>query len=328
MPSFYGATVAVLSATKDRLNLLNQSWEPDRLVDYGSGTGSGAWALHSVWGNAVTTTGRAREYIGLDSSRAMIELSSTMLGALPFSEPTLPPTPFDPVKLTAATHQIPLPASTSALGKLKLSPASSLPITGLRTIAMAAFSLGDLGTKEKRKDIIKAMWASGAEVIVIIDRGTPAGSRIVVEAREQLLMLGKRSMMRDTIEGSVEAERGCYVLTPVRIRAFAFFFLGRRLKVDIPQCPHDGDCPLHHSTRSYCHFSQRGMSLFSFDQRSTCILLLISIYSQCDHRPSCATQNTRLEAKTMRNIPTSSSNEAPALVLLPYSWTKRTKKPN
>jgi len=40
------------------------------------------------------------------------------------------------------------------------------------------------------------MWQSGAEVIVIIDRGTPAGSRIVIEAREQLLGLGRREVSR------------------------------------------------------------------------------------------------------------------------------------
>lgn len=217
MPSIYGATVHVLNSTKNRLKLISD-WEPERIIDFGSGTGSAAWAVQEVWG-AVDSAGRVREYTGLDGSKAMIELSSTVIGALPNDSPTSPPSSVLP-KILARTHQLPIPCSTGALSKLKLSPTSSHPISGKRTMALASFTLGDLGTKEKRRDVVRGLWDTDAEIIVIIDRGTPAGSRMVLEAREQLLTLGRRSLERESIESGSQAEKGCFVLAPVSVLLF------------------------------------------------------------------------------------------------------------
>lgn len=213
MPSVFGATVHVLDAVKSRLRLLG-GWDPERVVDYGSGSGSGAWAVQEVWG-AVGSNGKAREYYGLDASRSMVDLSSALISVLPSHPPTFPPAPAV-LRLLANTHQLPIPSSKSTLARLHLSPNSSLPGTGKRTLALCSFMLGDLGTKEKRREVVRALWDSGAEVIVLIDRGTPAGSRMILEAREQLLVLGKRSLEREPITGVVEPERGSFVLAPVR----------------------------------------------------------------------------------------------------------------
>lgn len=178
--------------------------------------------MQEIWGSTVMTgkgKGKARKYIGLDASRSMVELSSSILGALPEPLPSFPNDQFGRIKLQASTHQLPIPSSASALAKLHLAPNSSLPISGKRTIALVAFTLGDLGTKEKRKEVLKAVWESGAEVIVIVDRGTPMGSRIVGEAREQLLTLGRRSLVGEEVEGVGEkATRGNFILAPVSPR--------------------------------------------------------------------------------------------------------------
>ncbi|KAK4706062.1 hypothetical protein P7C70_g117, partial [Phenoliferia sp. Uapishka_3] len=243
MPSVYGATLSALTTTRDRLKIYSE-WEPDRMIDYGSGTGSAAWAFDAVWG-PIKSDGSPREYVGLEGSRSMVELSSTLFGAMPqiMGEGTAKEgadgeaSAGAGVKLDARAHQLPIPSSNSAIAKLQITPVSSLPGTGKKTIAICAFTLGDQGTKEKRKELVRAMWESGAEVIAIIERGTPGGSRMVIEAREQLLMYGKRNLSQEELpEGVVEAPRGSFVVAP---------------------CPHDGACPLHHSTRSYCHFSQR-----------------------------------------------------------------------
>lgn len=225
MPSVYASTVHVLDSAKNRLALLSEKaggeserWEPDRIVDYGSGTGSGAWAVQEIWGATVTNgkgKGKAREYVGLDASRSMVELSSSVLGALPDPLPSFPNDQFGRMKLQASTHQLPIPSSSSALAKLQLSPNSSLPISGKRTLALVAFTLGDLGTKEKRKEVLKAVWESGAEVIVIVDRGTPMGSRIVGEAREQLLTLGRRSLTYEDDGVGEKVTKGNFILAPV-----------------------------------------------------------------------------------------------------------------
>lgn len=201
MPSVYAATVNVLSTTKSRLDDLegdaeasSSSWDPDRILDFGSGTGSAAWAFEDVFGVAKQD-GTAREYVGLEASRDMVELSSGLFGAFPLrrTDDGRPESQATSARLDAKSHQIALPASQSSLAKLGVSPKSS---ETKKTIALAAFSLGDLATKEKRKELVKAMWQSGAEVMIVIDRGTPAGSRIVIEAREQLLGLGRRELSR------------------------------------------------------------------------------------------------------------------------------------
>lgn len=199
MPSVYAATLNVLSTTRDRLKSFGKSeageeWTPDRILDFGSGTGSAAWAFEAAFG-AAKRDGTAREYIGLDASRPMVELSSGLFGAIPLrrTDDGQVGTEATSTRLDAKSHQIVLPASASSLAKLHISTKSA---ETKKTIALASFSLGDLPTKEKRKDLIRSMWQSGAEVIVIIDRGTPAGSRIVIEAREQLLGLGRREVSR------------------------------------------------------------------------------------------------------------------------------------
>ncbi|BGP39048.1 37S ribosomal protein S22 [Rhodotorula kratochvilovae] len=262
MPQVYAATLHVLDITKQRMILLStregaETWEPERLVDYGSGTGSAAWAFEDVWG--VETPARtAREYVGLDPSRSMVELSSGLFGALPLrlTDDGASSGAAASARLDAKTHQLALPASVTSLAKLHLSPKSG---EKKRTLALAAFSLGELATREKRKDVVRAMWDSGAEVMIIIDRGTPAGSRIVVEAREQLLMFGRREVMR--AKGVVEVEvdqdlldAGLEIVPEVAEDVEVDPSLGSFV---VAPCPHDAGCPLHRSTKAFCHFSQR-----------------------------------------------------------------------
>ncbi|GAA6063952.1 hypothetical protein JCM10212_004907 [Sporobolomyces blumeae] len=263
MPAVYAATLNVLKMTKDRIDLANRrhggggpGWEPDRLVEFGSGTGSAAWAFEDAFGVAKRD-GSAREYVGLDASRTMVEVSSALFGALPLrrTDDGQVGTDATSARLAARSHQMTLPASTSALAKLHLSPNSSRE---KRTIALAAFALGDFPSREKRRDIVRAMWDSGAEVMVVVDRGTPAGSRIVIEAREQLLRLGQREVSRavaESIDPDMAAEGLDVVVDPE---------LAADVQVDpslgshvIAPCPHDMSCPLHQVTKTFCHFSQR-----------------------------------------------------------------------
>lgn len=72
-------------------------------------------------------------------------------------------------------------------------------IPNSETMAIAAYTLGDLPSDKARREVVADLWASGAEVIVVIDRGTPRGFDIVATAREQLLRLGKHE--RAAVEG-------------------------------------------------------------------------------------------------------------------------------
>ncbi|GAA6046363.1 hypothetical protein JCM3770_004883 [Rhodotorula araucariae] len=262
MPQVYAATLHVLDITKQRMGLLStrggkEAWEPERLVDYGSGTGSAAWAFEDVWG-VETPAGTAREYVGLDPSQSMVALSSGLFGALPLrlTDDGKASGTARSARLDAKAHQLAVPASITSLARLQLSPKST---EKKRTLALAAFSLGELKTREKRKDLVRAMWDSGAEVIIVIDRGTPAGSSMVVEAREQLLMFGRREAMRAKGVTEVEVDQdllnaGFEVVPEVAEEVEVDPSLGSFV---VAPCPHDTACPLHRSTKAFCHFSQR-----------------------------------------------------------------------
>ncbi|GAA5971847.1 hypothetical protein JCM11641_001536 [Rhodosporidiobolus odoratus] len=263
MPSVYAATLNALHVTRDRLNLIGASgngekWEPDRLIDFGSGTGSAAWAFEEVWG-VTTSEGTPREYVGLEASINMVELSSGLFGALPLRRTDAPDSagPATSARLNAKSYQLALPASSSSIAKLQIHPKS---MQTKKTVAFTAFTLGDLATREKRKDLIRAMWDSGAEVIVVVDRGTPAGSRVVIEAREQLLMYGRWEVSRARGTAEVEHDEDLLAAGLEEVPEVA----EEASEVDpalgshvVAPCPHDGACPLHHSTKAFCHFSQR-----------------------------------------------------------------------
>lgn len=202
MPAVYTATLSVFEILRQRLELLattgegggpEEVWQPDRLVDYGSGTGSAAWAFERVWG-VESKNGAQKEYIGFESSRPMLELSSGLFGAIPLrhTDDGAEAGQLSSNRLDARAHHIQVPVAPTTLAKMQLAPTS---YADKRTIALAAFSLGDLG-RSSRKELVQAMWDSGSEYIVLIDRGTPRGSRMVIEARDQLLAYGRREVHR------------------------------------------------------------------------------------------------------------------------------------
>jgi len=96
--------------------------------------------------------------------------------------------------------------------------------------------MSSLPTPLARKELVKEMWSSGAEVLILIDHDTQAGFQSIAEAREFLLRMGKREFEDpDMVEKDLA---GCHVVAP---------------------CPHDNACPLHHSgsAKLVCSFSQR-----------------------------------------------------------------------
>lgn len=114
-------------------------------------------------------------YVGLDSSRAMQAISSALLGQVP-------------------SQSLKKKLFQTSLGhpELQETIAANFPeVPDSETMAVAAYTLGDLPSDKVRREVVADLWNTGAEVIVVIDRGTPRGFDIVATAREQLLRLGK-----------------------------------------------------------------------------------------------------------------------------------------
>ncbi|BGO90730.1 hypothetical protein NBRC10512_000670 [Rhodotorula toruloides] len=278
MPNVYLASVTVLETLKRRLELLatehddkiGEAWQPDRLVDYGSGTGSAAWAFEQVWG-VQTPSGTPREYVGFDSARAMVELSSGLFGALPrrYTDAGEATSEFTSGRLQAISHQVQLPVGETSLAKMNVSRKS---YETKKTIALAAFSLGDMPSRTARRTLVKTMWDSGAEVIVVIDRGTPRGSKLVADAREELLSYGRKEVNAARgVDTEQEAEFDEVALelreAGIDIAPDALAELSEAeepAEVDpslgsyvLAPCPHDSVCPAVGPSKGYCHFSRR-----------------------------------------------------------------------
>jgi len=118
-------------------------------------------------------------------------------------------------------------------------------------LAIMSFTLSDLPNQAARREAIEGMWNSGAETMVIVDRGTPAGFQVVADARQQLLMLGRRETRRATYEREVAGPENNQDISSENPTAVGSWVLA--------PCPHDKPCPLHLSDnpKHFCHFSQR-----------------------------------------------------------------------
>jgi ribosomal protein RSM22 (predicted rRNA methylase) len=138
-------------------------------------------------------------------------------------------------------------------------------------VALSAFSLSSLSTPIARKQLIKEMWESGADVFVLIDHNTLAGFQSVAEARAQLLKLGRKEIAAAEFAKSSEtanAPSGDSDLlveddvTEGKVNLEAAAASGKLLGTHVvAPCPHDGACPLFHPERKsdklVCGFSQR-----------------------------------------------------------------------
>ncbi|XP_055393148.1 methyltransferase-like protein 17, mitochondrial isoform X2 [Bubalus kerabau] len=102
-------------------------FQPQTLMDFGSGTGSVTWAAHSTWGQSL------REYMCVDSSAAMLELAEKLLkGGSGSGMPCVPGVFF---------RQF-----------LPVSPKVQFDVV------VAAFSLSELPSKADRTDVVQTLW--------------------------------------------------------------------------------------------------------------------------------------------------------------------------
>ncbi|KAG7452133.1 Rsm22-domain-containing protein [Guyanagaster necrorhizus] len=223
LPAHYSAITAVLSHVKHRIG---PEWLVERVVDWGAGTGSVLWAALHVFQKpdierpveqlkAADST--LDSYLGIDKRDGLVEMGKRIL------------------------HGIPVPPMSD------ISFRRGLPYPSLdkvpNTLAISAFTLSAQSTPLLRKKIVKEMWDSGAETIVLIDHGTKDGFTAIAEGREALLRMSRvgsdsvfdweHEVLRG--EGAGKVGEGAHVVAP---------------------CAHDGECPLL-GTKLHCIFEQR-----------------------------------------------------------------------
>ncbi|OSX67019.1 hypothetical protein POSPLADRAFT_1164299 [Postia placenta MAD-698-R-SB12] len=221
LPSHYAAIVAVLDHVKRRLE---PDWTIERVIDWGSGTGTGLWASsysfpkqayqdnYADADDAQLSRSTVSTYLGIDRREGLVNIGRRLVEDV-------------------------------ELGDMNISWRKSFqdsdridPSQGGATLALSAFMLSSLSHDHARKNLLREIWESGAGVIVLIDHSSREGFENIAEAREYLLHLGRKELQVPA-PGNGDI-RGSHVVAP---------------------CPHDGACPLYHpgASKLVCGFSQR-----------------------------------------------------------------------
>lgn len=223
LPAHYSAIVAVLHHLKKRLG---PSWSIHNVIDWGAGTGSGLWATictfqvskHGLFSeelddNQLSNSAITR-YIGIDKRDGLVSMGKRLVEGIDIGN----------LQIT---------------WRKAFKGGDKEEIKGKPTLALSAFLLSSLPNPVARKILVKEIWESGAETIVLIDHNSAAGFEAIAGAREYLLKLGRKELEDPDSRGSnTSSLMGSYVIAP---------------------CPHDGVCPLYHNGVSQitCGFSQR-----------------------------------------------------------------------
>lgn len=153
---------AVLVRIFDEINKTYPDYKPRSFFDFGSGVGTGTWAVNHYW------KGHIFEYFCVDTSQTMHDLARLILcnGKDNVEMP-----------LKGYYQRQFLPASRD----LKYS------------IVLSAYSLFELPNIKSRLEAIQKLWHKTEDYLIIVEQGTNAGFQVVNEAREFILNLSDRN---------------------------------------------------------------------------------------------------------------------------------------
>ncbi len=180
------ATAAASAAALRQMRASLPGWAPRSLLDFGAGTGGAAWA-------AVAELASIGQVTLLEQSADAVRLGQAIL---------------------AESDADPLRSATWLRWRLGPGdrPATSLPGADLAT---AAYVLGELTDQQQAS--LADLAAAAAPAVLLVEPGTPAGHRRILDARTRLI------------------NAGWLVVAP---------------------CPHQLGCPLQ-AAGDWCHFGAR-----------------------------------------------------------------------
>ncbi|CAL1694264.1 unnamed protein product [Somion occarium] len=221
LPAHYSVLCSVIDHIKQRLG---SEWKVNHVIDWGSGTGSGLWAsTHSFQKSSSFSSSETLvetqlsqsavlSYLGIDKRDGLVNIGKRLLKDINTGDTNV---------TWKRSFQGSEPIVRSENGEI---------------LALSAFLLSTLPSPVARKTLLKEIWESGADIIVLIDHSSKAGFEAISEAREFLLRKGRQQLDDPTLSDLVL--KGSHVVAP---------------------CPHDGACPLYQagSSKLICGFSQR-----------------------------------------------------------------------
>ncbi|KAJ7553596.1 hypothetical protein O6H91_06G104700 [Diphasiastrum complanatum] len=119
-------------------------------------------------------------------------------------------------------------------------------------LVISSYALGELQTMKERISTIRQLWALTRDILVLIEPGTPQGSKLIRESRAHILALERKRFLRQKVDGDVSPDRGEGDKKGTAVKQH--IMLGNAFVV--APCPHDGVCPMD-KTDQWCHFIQR-----------------------------------------------------------------------
>ncbi|KAJ1792894.1 37S ribosomal protein S22 [Coemansia sp. RSA 2399] len=189
VPATYGPIFNVLTELADRL----PGFAPQSVLDFGAGPAPVLWAAQEIW----PQFGR---YLGIDVSEDMLQSAEALLTSVPHD--------LRAKEIEFERYLAPLP--TDAPDGSSSSPSSAQngsPAKGTFDLVVSAFTLSDLPSDAIRKSTVEMLWQRTRDTLVLIDRGSPDSSRMISEARTQLIDL-ERANQNKSDSG------GVYTLAP------------------------------------------------------------------------------------------------------------------
>lgn len=209
-PFAYGPIHRVFNELRTRL----PDFRPKTVLDFGTGPGTAIlYKLCSCYHVLIHT-------VLLRSANEYWKGSIAQVLAVDISEPML---------LTARKFFLDLPASV----RIDMKRFLPFNFTSKSDLTIAAFVLSELPDDGVRKLSVDTLWKQTGDVLVLVDRGTPEGFRVLSEARKQIL--GGAGYL--TEEGETVARPRLSELVHV-----------------VAPCSHEKKCPM---VGSWCHFAQR-----------------------------------------------------------------------
>ncbi|KAF9958760.1 37S ribosomal protein S22 [Mortierella alpina] len=211
-PTTYSAIRNVLEEVNRRVPNLN----PSTFLDFGTGPGTAIWAANDVWETPL-------KFTGVDTSMAMLETAEEIVDIKSSKGTPIQNVTFKPF----------------------LSHGSQ---AAKYDIVMSAFTLSELTTPALRQSTLEHLWNLTDDMLILIDRGTPSGFKMLAEAREQILGLdADRIVIKPKYDAyGVQLPQEA---PPKREPAHVF-----------APCPHDKVCPMYATLArdsQWCHFSQK-----------------------------------------------------------------------
>lgn len=185
---------AVLYRIFREIALRSPDFKPKSLFDFGSGVGTVTWAAQECWKTSL------KEYFNVDACREMSDLARQII-----------------------CDEHPDKIESRGMFYRQFLPSQHVKYD----LVVSAFSLFDLPSATTRLDTVLNLWEKTAEFLVIVEQGTNAGFKLVLEARDFLL-----------------SKYGSEDNSKAKLHVFA-------------PCPHDLSCPRFTSDSTPCNFELR-----------------------------------------------------------------------